>query len=149
MPILFLSHIASTIYMTGLIWFVQVVHYPLHGHVGDIHFAEYQRLHMNWTSWVVGPPMLIELGTTLLFAAKPPFGLSHWPFIVGAVMLFIVWGSTALFQVPFHNALLNVFDEKAHRNLVWSNWIRTLFWTLRSGLVLYIIYELLQKIPVE
>ena len=149
MNIIFLAHIASTLYMTGLIWFIQLVHYPLHGYVGELHFSTYQRLHMSWTSWAVGPPMLIEVGTTLFFLAYPPFQLPQWLFILGATLLFFIWLSTGLLQVPFHNQLMSVFDQNAHHNLVWSNWIRTVFWTLRGSLVLYITYLLLQKIPTE
>ena len=36
-----------TIYMTGLIWFVQVVHYPLHGEVGSTNFLRYQELYVH------------------------------------------------------------------------------------------------------
>ena len=145
--LLFLLHIGSTLYMVGLIWFVQLVHYPLHAHVGSESLSNYQQLHMKWTSWVVGPPMLIEMATTLLFIVAPPLDVPNWYFWLGAVLLFVIWGSTALYQVPYHNGLLHVFDEETHNKLVKSNWIRTIFWTLRGVLVLYITYYLLKQVP--
>ena len=144
--LLFLLHVGSTIYMMGLIWFVQVVHYPLHAHVGAEQFSTYQHLHMNWTTFVVGPPMLIEMATTVWFILEPPLNIPHSYFWIGAAMLGIVWISTALFQVPFHNSLLSVFDINAHKNLVLSNWIRTAFWSLRGGLVLYMTFLLLKQV---
>ena len=33
--LLLLLHAAATLFMTGLIWFVQVVHYPLFARVGE------------------------------------------------------------------------------------------------------------------
>ena len=55
-----LVHCAVTWYMVGLIWFVQVVHYPLFAGVGDQASAAYQRAHMRKTTWVTLPPMLVE-----------------------------------------------------------------------------------------
>ena len=60
-----LIHTFSTLYMTGLIWFVQVVHYPLKSSVGHEAFKEYQRLHVMKTGWVVGPPMLMEAASAI------------------------------------------------------------------------------------
>ena len=140
-----LAHLASTLYMTGLIWFVQIVHYPLHGHVGEESFQNYQNLHVNWTGYVVGPPMLIEMVTTVYFIINPIAGIPYRAFIIGAALLLLVWGSTALLQVPFHNSLVHHFQADAHSKLVSSNWIRTLGWTARSGVVLYMIYCLLIK----
>ena len=50
--------VASTLYMTGVIWFVQIVHYPLMARVGGAQFREYSRLHQLQTTWVVAPAML-------------------------------------------------------------------------------------------
>ena len=54
---LLLIHAGATLYMTGLIWFVQVVHYPLMARVGEDGFAEYEKHHQRLTTWVVAPPM--------------------------------------------------------------------------------------------
>ena len=85
--LLFLLHVGSTLYMMGLIWFVQVVHYPLHAHVGAEQFSNYQHLHMNWTTFVVGPPMLIEMATTVWFLLEPPLHIPNSYFWIGAAML--------------------------------------------------------------
>ena len=60
MELLLLAHAGTTLFMVGLVWFVQVVHYPLFGRVGEDEFVAYSRL----TGWVVGPPMLLEAATT-------------------------------------------------------------------------------------
>src|SRR5271157_6285468 len=46
--------------MVGLIWLVQVVHYPLFRLVGSGDFKGYHHNHTRLISWVVGPPMLAE-----------------------------------------------------------------------------------------
>ena len=53
-------HLVATAAMAGLIWFVQVVHYPLFAGVGRDGFAAYEARHTRRTSWVVGPFMAVE-----------------------------------------------------------------------------------------
>ena len=58
-----LLHLAVTLFVVGVIWFVQVVHYPLMASVGRAESAAYVQAHTRRTAWVVGPPMLVELAT--------------------------------------------------------------------------------------
>ena len=139
-----LSQIICTLYLTGLIWFVQVVHYPLHGEVGDDHFQRYQELHMQWTSLVVMPPMIIELVTTIYLVIYPHPNTPSWIWLTAAIMLGIVWLSTGLLQVPAHSNLVNEFSILNHKKLVDSNWIRTVFWTGRSAILTWVLWKLLQ-----
>ncbi len=64
----------ATFAMTGLIWFVQVVHYPLFRSVGAPGYAAYQAEHMRLATLVVGPLMLLEAATALwLVLDRPAF----------------------------------------------------------------------------
>jgi len=127
-------HLLATLYMTGLIWFVQVVHYPLMGSVGQEHYEKYQRRHMRRTAWVVGPPMLVESVTAVLLLIQWP-GPWTW---TGIGLLAIIWISTAFLQVPMHHVLEKGFDAAAHKRLVQTNWIRTAAWTFRSLFLLFV-----------
>ncbi len=141
--ILFLCVLGSTWFMTGVIWFVQVVHYPLFAQVGESAFANYESLHTLRTGWVVAPIMVLELGSTcLLLLGKPP-ALSS-PLIWLLILCTLgVWASTFFIQVPLHGKLLAGFDELAIQRLVNSNWIRTLLWTGKSLLCLWIVGKIL------
>ncbi len=129
----FKIHLLFTLYMLGLIWFVQVVHYPLMGKVGNSSFIEYERAHTRFTSWVTAPPMLIELGSGLLLLFQHT---DSWLWWINAAGLLGLWGSTFFIQVPLHNALSQAFDPKNHARLVQTNWIRTIIWSLRALLLL-------------
>ena len=131
---LLLLHAGATWFMTGLIWFVQVVHYPLAALVGAGEFRAYQAAHMARTGLVVGPPMLIELGTTALLVFARPEGVPEWAPWAGAGLLAVVWVSTALFSVPAHGALVEGYDAERIHTLVMTNFIRTIGWTLRAAL---------------
>ena len=128
-------HTFATLAMMGLIWFVQVVHYPLYAKVGPQAFAEYHALHVSRTTSVVAPLMLAELGAAVWLLLDPNDRFSGWMPLVGLGLLGVIWGSTALLQVPSHGRLQEAFTPKAHAYLVGTNWIRTVAWTARGVLV--------------
>jgi len=133
-PLVLHLHAAATLAMVGLIWFVQVVHYPLFGRVRPEDFPRYARSHQRRTTWVVGPLMLIEAGTGiwLLVASSLP----AWQPWAGLALLGVIWASTVCIQVPLHSRLAAAFDPSAHCALVRTNWLRTAAWTARGALVL-------------
>lgn len=120
--------------LTGLIWTIQVVHYPLFANVGREHFAAYEAAHTQTITLLVGPLMVVEvaLGLAALFLA--PSWLRAFAF--GLVV--VIWVSTAFLQVPLHNRLGAGFDEAAQRALVMSNWLRTASWSLRTGILAWL-----------
>jgi hypothetical protein len=133
---LLLLHAAATCYMCGVIWFVQLVHYPLFASVERGHFIAYQREHVRRTGWVVGPAMLAEGASALALCLLAPDGLSPLAVWGGLALLAVIWLSTFFWQVPSHNALLNGFDAERHAWLVRSNWVRTVLWSARAVLAL-------------
>ena len=137
---LLLIHLAATWALVGLIWFVQIVHYPLLGAVGNAEFSAYEQRHMSLTTWVVAPPMLVEAATALLLFWFRPAGVATWQMWAGVVLLAIIWLSTALLQVPCHDTLSKGFDAEVHRRLVATNWVRTIAWSVRGLLVLWMMW---------
>ena len=125
------AHAAATLFMAGLIWFVQVVHYPLFRRLGPTDAAGYAQEHARRTGWVVGPMMLAELVLGLTLAARG--GPAAW---VALALLGVIWASTAWIQVPLHRRLAVAPDPAAVERLVRTNWIRTGAWTLRAPLAL-------------
>ena len=59
------------------------------------------------------------------------------PLCLGLVLL--IWGITAFVSVPAHQRLAQGFDLEAHTRLVQTNWIRTLAWTARGALAIWMI----------
>lgn len=141
--VLFVLQLAATLIMVGLIWFVQIVHYPLLGAVGGPEFARYEQAHVRQTGYVVIPPMLLELATAAAMLAWRPEGAPRWVPLVGIGLLAVVWASTFLLQAPAHGRLVDGFDAATHRLLVVSNWIRTAAWSARGGLLSWVCCRLL------
>ncbi|MFA0782744.1 hypothetical protein [Fervidibacter sacchari] len=140
---LFVAHLTATLFMTGVIWFVQIVHYPLFRLVGNSEFARYETAHTFWTTWVVAPPMLTEMATAVLLLLFKPKGVSDSILWVNLALLAAIWLSTAFLQVPCHQQLSQGFDAATHHRLVVTNWLRTVCWTVRSGLLLWLTAKLM------
>lgn len=124
-------HQFCAIYMTGIIWFVQLVQYPmLHLSSGSDHAAGH-REYTRRMGLAVGPVMLLELVLQVMWVVTRPGPQS----VTGAVLLFIIWASTFFLQVPCHRDLEEHYDPESHKELVRSNWIRTFAWTARAFLL--------------
>ncbi len=135
--IILLFQIFSTLTMFGVIWIIQLVQYPFFSYVDTKSFPKYHAAHTTWITPVVAPAMIIELITSILIVIYPPKNIDLIFLYVGLLLTIIVWASTFFIQIPLHNKLAEGFDEKAHRSLVNTNWIRTIAWSLRAILVLY------------
>ena len=119
--VLLLTHAAATLFLVGLIWFVQIVHYPLMARVPVSECAAYEHEHQNRTTGVVAPTMLIEALTAVMLLVDVPPGSGRILPAIGITLLAVIWLSTFLVQVPLHARLGTGFDAVAHRRLVFSN----------------------------
>lgn len=135
--LIFVLHVGATLGMFGVIWFVQLVHYPLFGRVGVERFAAYQAEQERRTAWVVTPLMPLEGLTAVLLLWWRPDAVAPALVWAGLILLAVIWLSTGFFQVPQHRRLEEGFSARAHRLLVTSNWVRTAGWTARAALVLW------------
>ncbi|MBO1435768.1 hypothetical protein [Meiothermus sp. CFH 77666] len=134
-------HFVATWFLVGLIWMVQVVHYPLFARVGSAEFAGYQTAHANLITLVVGPLMLLELLTAVALLILWPSSLPSWVGWLGLALVGVIWLTTLLASVPLHARLAAGFDTEAHALLVGTNWIRTLAWTARGFLLAWVLYR--------
>ncbi len=130
--ILVAVHVVTTVAMFGVIWFVQIVHYPMLARYPAEMFPAIAKEHCDRTGFVVAPLMCGEAATgVLLFLA----GERSAAFLASLLILAVIWISTAVLQVPLHRRLLKGFDGRALKSLVTTNWLRTAGWTARCGLL--------------
>ena len=140
-----LANMAATLFMVGLIWMVQIVHYPLFEDIGESNYVTYQQRHQANITIIVGPVMLLELATSILLALYVPEGVGKTIIFSGIALVALIWFSTAFIQVPCHEKLVRGFDLEAYKWLVNSNWIRTVAWTARGILVVWMVSSVLSK----
>ena len=90
-----LANVVSTLFLVGLIWMVQIVHYPLFDDVGEKNFASYQQRHQTNITYIVGPTMLIELVTAILLLWYPVPEVPKSLVLIGIGLIAAIWLSTA------------------------------------------------------
>jgi hypothetical protein len=144
--LILLAQVISTWFLVGLIWTIQIVHYPLFAAVGVDRFVAYEASHTRLITWVVGPVMLVEAATAGLFVAMRPASIPAWIPWTGLGLVILIWISTAILQVPDHAKLANGFDAAAHAHLVGTNWLRTIAWTARGVILAVAIWPALRNI---
>jgi len=133
-------------FLVGLIWIIQYVHYPLLDRVGVDGFKTYEADHSRMITPVVAPLMLVELATAILIAGGAcPAIVPNWAAWLGLLAVVAIWASTFFIQVPCHTRLAAGFDAGAYQTLVLSNWIRTILWTGRGILLGYVLWRALQS----
>lgn len=135
--LIFILNIFASFFLCGLIWQVQLVHYPFFSRADRSKFTEHIRFHGVRISFIVLPVMIVELiSSALLTLYATSFQTVH---LTGLILVILIWMSTFLLQVPQHAKLTEGYDEKAIQRLVHTNWIRTILWSVKSGLALYLI----------
>jgi hypothetical protein len=126
--------LACATFLTGLIWFVQVVHYPLFAAVGAGAFPEYHRAHTRRTTLIVAGPMLAEALASATMVLAPPVHVGRGLPLISLALVTAIWVSTAMVQVPLHRRLSQVgLDPATIDRLARSNAARVLLWTLHVG----------------
>jgi hypothetical protein len=137
--VLLLQAVASGA-MCGIIWFVQVVHYPLFAW-GARDERAYALENQRRTGSVVIPFMLVEGLTAIVLAWSPPPGVSRWLAVAGLALVGLLWLSTLAVQMPLHARLAHDGHAAATVDrLVRSNWLRTVAWSLRAGIAAWMLY---------
>jgi len=126
-------HLIATSVMVGVIWVIQLVHYPSFHFIELKQYTAFQRFHMSRISYVVIPAMLIELFTLILIVIS--MDQIDTLVVVSAILLIFIWLMTAVFFSGVHQRLTLGYDQTVVDKLVKLNWGRTLLWTLRLLLI--------------
>ena len=137
MKSLFLLNFFITSFMFGLILTTQIVSYPLFIKVKSSNFSDYHSHYVNRISLIVIPVMLSEffLAVLLLFYSNSPLVLYNF------ILCLLILVTTYLFQVPIHNNIKFESNKLIFDKLINTNWVRTIFWFLKSMISFNIIYR--------
>jgi hypothetical protein len=130
---------AATWSMVGLIWVVQVVHYPMLAVYSQLFPAIAAVDHQRRITWVVGPLMAIEGLTSLILLFTRPPTMSMLAAWIAAMLVALALVSTVLIQVPLHAQLATAHDAETARRLIASNWVRTVAWTAKGLLLVAVL----------
>ncbi|MFT5877673.1 MAG: hypothetical protein ACI8SA_001537 [Dokdonia sp.] len=138
MKIIFITHLFASLFMTGLCWFVQIVHYPLFHQIKSIDFAKYEKKNFV-TGFITIPIMVIEFLTGLYLL----YNSATLVYLVNLALLGLIGLSTVFYQVPIHIKLTYNPSIKLIHKLILTNWIRTISWSVRMLLLAFVLFNAL------
>lgn len=140
-----LINACSSLYLTGIIWYVQIAHYPLFPITGKELFGLYETSLITRTAVATAPIMVLELvgGIWLLFVEVPE--ISFTLRIVGFVLIALLWLITGFVQLPLHANLTMGFNERLFQLVITTNWIRVILWSTRTAVVVMMLTRLLAE----
>ena len=130
-----IAHAAATLFMVGLIWTIQSVHYPLFARVGAADLISYENEHTLRMVRLLAIPAGLEISTGAALMWARPSGVGLWLVLLAGALLVAIWTSTVFVQVPLHRRLADQPDGSVVVQLVRSTWLRTALWTGRGVLV--------------
>ena len=131
-----LIHLVFTSILVGIIWVIQLVHYPSFHFIRKDIYVSFQKLHTDKIAIIVAPVMLIELITGILLIYMETN--INIVLIVSLVILLAIWILTAIYFYKAHQNLMSGYNKEIINQLIKLNWIRTVLWTFR--LILFFIY---------
>jgi hypothetical protein len=136
----FIANIFCSFALFGLIWCVQLVHYPFFLRADQTNFIDHIEFHKHRISIIVMPLMTFELATSGILALESQ-QFAGWN-IFGFIVVILIWLVTFFIQVPLHNALSDGYDESKVQKLIKTNWIRTILWSVKAFSSLFILFSM-------
>ncbi|MCH9633291.1 MAG: hypothetical protein S4CHLAM7_00140 [Chlamydiae bacterium] len=140
---LFSLHLLASLYMLGIIWFVQIVHYPMFTFLNNDSPLDPHKFHSKRTSYLVVPAMIIELGTVIWLLFRPYPNL--FTVIILLLMTLAPLITTFVLQVPVHKKLGQEMNQSMINKLTHSNWLRTWLWTIKAIYLFALVWILLKR----
>lgn len=132
-----LAALVATLFSVGVIWFMQVLEYPLFAYVGEEAFPSFHKQHNRRLPGVVFTPMLVAFATTTALLFVRPAAVPGWLAWLGVVLVGVVLGSSFALLIPRHMRLTREgYSLEIIQELVRFNWIRTVAWTLHALVLL-------------
>jgi hypothetical protein len=128
-------------FLTGLIWIIQMVHYPSFLDINRSDFRDYEMKHQKRIGPLVAPVMLIDLAFSFLILfteIQSTYGFWLWFAFILNLLIFV---STLVVFAPLHQKLGTSYNRNQIKKLVRLNYFRTVGWTARSIILIYVLKQ--------
>ena len=140
---LLLIHIVFSLYLLGVIWFVQLVHYPTFLFLKIENEENPFVFHQARSSLAILPPMSLELVSVILLMFYP---YPNYTIVVTLlVFTLLIWLATLTLQWPCIKTLKEEKTEEIVKKLIWTNWLRTALWSLKGLYIFFLLWNLLNE----
>jgi len=142
MHVALLIQTVATLMLMGMVWFMQIVHYPLYEKIKE-GFVQYERSHLKRMAAFMGPMMIIEAITAVQLVTWSTEGIVARLAVTNIIFVITIWLWTLFFQVYQHQKLAIHFSNKMLHYLVSTNWVRTILWTAKGALIIALLAHLI------
>jgi hypothetical protein len=137
-----LLHLVSCWSLIGVIWIIQLVHYPAYRFIDVTQFTQYQLFHSKQITYFVAPMMLLEFASSVWMLYQAIQTKTNLTLLsVSFVLLLMIWALTFFKIVPLHNQLQFGKDTSMIEQIIQLNWWRTILWSARGLLLLKLIWK--------
>ncbi len=134
---LYFIQLVCNSYLVSLVLMTQFITYPTLLNIDKDKFSDYHRKYVNNISFIVAPVMLIELLTLFLIA----YFSKDFLIIKCLILLLVIWLTTFFIMIPSHNRISKSFNIKEIKSLINYNWIRTILWSFKLLVIIFLYYE--------
>ena len=122
-------HAFAVFALFGLIWTIQLVHYPMFKYVEAPHWPRAHTAHSRNMTFLVFPLMLIELLTCLQLVIENGDLIN----IVSLSCCLLTWLFTLVIFLPLHQRVAVRPIPNLLALLTRLNWLRTIVWTISAA----------------
>ena len=129
-----LSHLLTSWALFGLIWTIQLSHYPSFRYIAEKDFSAFHQHHTSSIVLIVIPLMLLELGLVGWQAYQSSW---NWIWVIPLLLVVGIWAITFFVQVPLHGNLEAGKNIQLIEKLVKTNWWRTILWSVKAVWISY------------
>lgn len=131
-------NLVAAVFLAGLSWYLQIVHYPLFAYIDKRSFLEYHIYHLKKNMFLIFIPMLVEGAFTILFAFDYSYLIPPMIPFLCLCLSTSMWLITFSHIAPLQDKLTTEgLDKDVVKKLLEINWIRTIGWTVKMLLLLY------------
>jgi len=133
------GNLCASVFMTGIIFFIQIVQYPLLHNISTFDFSCYFKKSNYRISWIVYSALVIEIGFAIGLSFLPVRAVMQVPILITYMLLAAATLNTFLIQAPMTQRLQLAFDRELLSKVMFFNGVRLVTWTLRTILLCWII----------
>ncbi len=133
-------HDFCVVWMTAVIWLVQVLIYPNFRLISETDFKKFHKQHCDRIALIVAPMMIQPFALVMIYYTGKLTGdftngfNTEWKFHTAAISL--IYATTAVFSARQHTILSRGKDKLTINRLILWNWPRTLLWSAELALIL-------------
>ena len=134
-----IGNLCASVFMTGIVGFIQFVQYPLLNNISSFDFSCYYKKYISRIAWIVYPVMIIEICFASWLSFLPVQSALQVPILITYILLAASTLVTFLIQIPLNQKLQLAFNPVLLTKISFYNRIRLISWALRTLILCWII----------